>query len=263
MGIQSYGGGMDHSLPEVRACSTPHKRGVERCACGGCAPRTERQLDKLERASDVALAMVENTREEARRQVVPGCPPSPAPGVAHDLYNGCGLSAMVTRLVRAVRHTVALEARIQAGWPGPGGGVRAARAEGRPAAGPAAPDADDDTHDDQDAGAREPSDRENLSGDLNERFDDEDIDSELDAKPAAETIVGVCKDVARMAGVTLTEAPPPAPPEPRGQMTSAPWPPKPPPVVDPSKGFVIEPAPPSVLPMLPGKSWPPKGLDPP
>jgi hypothetical protein len=254
---------MDHSLPEARACSTPGIGRVGRCACSGCAPRTERQLDKLERLSDQVMDLVGDVRPESKRQVVPGCGPSEAPAVAHELYNGCGLSLMVTRLARAVRHTVALEAKIQAGWPGPGGGGRAARAEGRPAAAPAAPDADDDTHDDEDADEREPSDRENLSGDLNERFDDEDIDAELDAKPAAATIVDVCKDVARMAGVTLTEAPPPAPPEPRGVMTSAPWPPKPPPNIDPSKGFVIEPAPPSVLPMLPGKSWPPKGQGPP
>ena len=190
------------------ASADPGQDRSERCAyC--LEDRTERHLRMLQELAEIGMKLARAVEQQALNQAVPDQADTPEAG-ASDRIGGGDLALVFSRIARAVRQTLALEAKLaenrrtlhqseeaeQVRRAALIAGERKKRQKARVKR--IVEDAIDAEF--------EGSDRENLLIDLDLRLDDEDLFADYDERPFGETIARICRDLGITPDMSLWEA---------------------------------------------------------
>jgi hypothetical protein len=174
------------SMPPAPAEAAPREDHAPGCGCAGHDARTERHLQMLRDLADLGMDLARTVHRQATE---PAVDEAEAPAVRADL----GLT--FSRIARAVRQTLALEARIADGY-------REARAEAArrraieiEVLGARRKHRVGDIVQEIIESETPEADRDALLGDLEERLGDDDDAADFGERPLGELVAAICRDL--------------------------------------------------------------------
>jgi hypothetical protein len=171
--------------------------------------RTERHLRILAELTEIGMDLARAVRRQALAQAAPEEADTPQAG-APDRIGGGDLALVFSRIARAVRQTVALEAKLAEDRR-----TRDERTEAEQAQRAATIARERKAR--QKARVKriveqaieaeaDGSDREDLLSDLDERLEDDDVDADFGERPTGEIIARICRDIGITPDRALWEA---------------------------------------------------------
>lgn len=168
------------------------------CSGDGAAARAERRLRMLAELGDIGMELARHVRLQVLGEAGPDTAEAHAarPEVAGGRIGGADLGLVFSRIARAVRQTLALEARLDAeGQAGAVSAVQAGRAAAERKRVKQVKERIRRCVEDAIRAETDGSDTESLLLDLEERLEDPDIEDELGNRPIGVVVAGICADL--------------------------------------------------------------------